>query len=495
MDITSSLHLGFVVILILFLLSHITAILQVVGSWITWCKDIRYLYSLPSPPGRWLSGNALDLDHSWKSLQYMLENHKKYPNWCVYWIGPLIPWVFTANVKIMSTLLQQSGGTGLVLSSGGKWKRHRKMLTPAFHFDMLKQYIPVYNEVSHKLLDIWGEYADRGESIEITKYLVSYTLDVLLRCVYSTNSNCLENKDMTPFLKGNRELARLFIKRIYNPLLIYDWIYFKTADGRKFLHHCEVVQKYSEDVILERREELLKTSSGLRQKRKYQDLLDILLSTRDENGEGLTDTEIREETVTFMTAGHDTNASALGWTLYCLAMYKEHQELCREEIREVLTGRDTDDIIWEDLSKLSYVTMCIKEAMRLYPIAPYVAKLSSEDIMANGQKIPKGTWLGVGIHAMQRDPSVWNDPERFDPLRFNTENSKKMDPFTFLAFSAGPRNCIGQRFAMQEMKVTVAHVVNRFLLEVDTTHTVEPYFHTILKAKTGIKLKLSFAPM
>ncbi|XP_065885838.1 cytochrome P450 4F6-like [Dysidea avara] len=369
------------------------------------------------------------------------------------------------------------------------------MLTPAFHFDMLKQYVPVYNEVSQKLLDIWGEHADRGESVEITKYLVSYTLDVLLRCVYSSNSNCLENKDMTPFLEGNRELAQLLIKRLYNPLLIFDWIYFNTADGRKFLHHCEVVQKYSEDVILKRREELLKTSSKSRPKRKYLDLLDILLSTRDENGEGLTDTEIREETITFMTAGHDTNASALGWILYCLAMYKEHQELCREEVREVLAGRDTDDIIWEDLSKFTYVTMCIKETMRLYPIAPYVAKLSSEDIIANGQRIPKGTWLGVGIHAMQRDPAVWNDPERFDPLRFNTENSKKMDPFAFLAFSAGPRNCIGQRFAMQEMKVTVAHIVNRFLLEVDTTHAVEPYFHAILKAKTGIKLKLTLAPM
>ncbi|XP_065885802.1 cytochrome P450 4F6-like isoform X2 [Dysidea avara] len=440
----------------------------------------------------------------------MAENHKTYPNLCVYWIGPLIPFVFTADINIMRTLLHQSGeapkprtysflkiwtGAGLVVNSGAKWKRHRKMITPAFHFDMLKQYIPIYNEVSHKLMEIWGDYADRGESVEITNNLVAYTLDVLLRCIFSSNSNCLENNDKTPFLEANKELAQLLVKRLYNPLLIFDWVYFKTADGRKFLNYSKIVHKYSEDVILQRRDELLKSSPGSQPKRKYQDFLDILLSTRDEHGEGLTDTEIREEAVNFMVAGHDTNASAIGWILYCLAMYKEHQELCRKEIREVLAGRDTDDITCEDLSKLSYITMCVKETMRLYPIAPYVAKLSSEDVIANGQRIPKGTWLGVGIHAMHRDPSVWNDPERFDPMRFSTDNSKKMDPFTFLAFSAGPRNCIGQRFAMQELKVTVAHIVNRFVLEVDTSHIVDPYFHTILKARTGIKLRLTFAPM
>ncbi|XP_065909678.1 cytochrome P450 4F6-like [Dysidea avara] len=254
----------------------------------------------------------------------------------------------------MKIILQS--GEGLATSSDDKWKRHRKLLTPAFHLDILKQYIPVYNEVSHKLLEIWSGLADSGESVEVTEYLHLYTLDVLLRCIYSSNSNCLEKEEI-PYVTASCELDCLVTNRILSPQYFFDWVYFSTAAGRRFLHCCDVVHKYSEEVIMKRREELLKQS----QPRKYLNLLDALLSVKDENGKGLTDTEIREEVDTFMFAGHDTTGSAMGWIIYCLGQHEEHQELCREEIREVLAGRDSDDITWEDLSKLSYTTMCIKE--------------------------------------------------------------------------------------------------------------------------------------
>ncbi|XP_065885834.1 cytochrome P450 4B1-like [Dysidea avara] len=179
---------------------------------------------------------------------------------------------------------------------------------------------------------------------------------------------------------------------------------------------------------------------------------------------------------------------ALGYTLYCLAMYKKHQELCRKEIREMLAGRDTDDTTWEDVSKLSYITMCIKESLRLYSPIPLASKLLANDCKMNGCRIPKGAMVFIGIHTIHHDSLVWDDPEKFDPLRFTTENSKKMDPFAFLPFYAGTRNCMGQQFAMVQMKIAIA---NKFLLEVDTTHVVKPCLHLILKTETGIKLKLS----
>ncbi|XP_065892053.1 cytochrome P450 4F6-like isoform X2 [Dysidea avara] len=447
-----------------------------------------------------------------KSYEYMLENHAKYPQFCPYWLGPFFPMMFTANLENVKTILQQPGespkpftyeffqrwaGQGLGISSGERWKRHRKMLTPAFHFDILKQYIPVYNEVSHKLVEIWSGLADSGESVEITEYLHSYAFDVLLRCMYSSDSNCLEEKDKVPYLSATKELARLTLERLYAPHLYFDWVYFSTATGRKYLHYCDVVHKCSEAVILRRKEELikdLKSQQGSQQNKRFQDFLDILLSVKDENGEGLTDQEIREEVDTFMFGGHDTTASALSWILYCLAMNKEHQQVCREEIREVLAGRDSDDITWEDVSKLSYITMCIKESLRLYPLVGIIGRLSSDEFILSGQRFPKGTYFSVGIHAIHHDPLVWNDPEKFDPLRFSPENSKKMNPFAYLTFAAGSRNCIGQRFAMLEMKVTIGHIINKFLLEVDNTHTVEPFYHTVLKSVTGIKLKISILP-
>ncbi|XP_065886542.1 cytochrome P450 4X1-like isoform X1 [Dysidea avara] len=508
LDLTYSLMVGLLVI-VLVALVNLSTIIRVVVLWITWCRDIMYLRSLPCPPRQWILGHVSKFGPSLESLQYMQENHMNYPKLCPYWIGPCISFIITAdleNVKMLSQLPGEAPrlptyrffhkwlGDGLVFSSGEKWKRHRRMLTPAFHFDILKQYIPVYNEMSHKLLEIWSELAETGESVEITGYLHLYTFDIMLRCMYSSDSNTLGEKDGSPYLQATKELTQFFINRTYNPLYFSDLIYYSTRSGHEFLRYSDVVHKHSEEVILSRRKELLEASQRT-QPRKFLDFMDILLSAKDENGVGLTDSEIREEVDTFMFAGHDTTATGLGWVLYCLAMNKEHQELCRKEVREVLVGRDTDDITWEDVPKLSYITMCIKESMRLYPLVPTVGKLLSEEIVMSGQRFPKGTWMGIGVYVLHHDPLIWNDPEKFDPLRFTVENSKKMDPFAYLPFSAGPRNCIGQRFAMLEMKVTVAHIINKFMLEVDTTHLVEPYFYTIFKPKDGIKLNIKQVPM
>ncbi|XP_065911380.1 cytochrome P450 4F6-like isoform X2 [Dysidea avara] len=502
MDIGYSLIAGLLVILLLFVLVYFSDLTGVVTSWITWCRDIYHIRSLPSPPGRWFWGNALEVTDTQESLEYMQENHKKYPTWCVYWMGPTIPFVYTANLEIMKIILKSEVkkpdvyaffrkwlGDGLAISSDEKWKRHRKLLTPAFHLDILKQYIPVFNEVSHKLLDKWSGLADSGESVEVTEHLHLYTLDVLMRCTFYSNSNCLEKEEI-PYVTASCELEYLLMNRVFSPQYFFDWVYFSTAAGRRFLHCCDVVHEYSEEVIMKRREELLKGTQQS-QPRKYLDFLDVLLSVKDENGKGLTDTEIREEVDTFMFAGHGTTASALGWIMYCLGQHVEHQKLCREEIREVLAGRDSDDITWEDLSKLSYTTMCIKESLRLYPLGPLIGKKLSEEIVAGGYRIPKGTYIGLGIYVMHHDPSVWSDPEKFDPLRFTIESCKKMDPFAYLAFSAGPRNCIGQRFALHELQVTTSHILNKFKLDVDSTHTVEPCVNVVYKARNGIKMKLS----
>ncbi|XP_065910275.1 ultra-long-chain fatty acid omega-hydroxylase-like [Dysidea avara] len=497
MDVAYSLFGG---VLLLLVLTRLSFIIRKVRAWITWCADVKHLRSLPSPPKRWILGHMLELGPTEHTLSFLQKFHKEFPKYCVYWIGPVLAEVRTANVETMKRLMLRPGdpkptiygflykwiGDGLLTTSGAKWIRHRKMLTPAFHFDILKQYIPVYNEVSYKLVEIWSGLADSGESVEITEYLHSYTLDVLLRCMYSSNSNCLEKKDGMDYLKAVKRLTDLFLARAYNPLYVFDWMYFNTPAGRQFLHYSDVVHKFSEGVIVQRREELLKTSKPAK---KYVDFLDILLSAKDENGEGLTDTEIREEVDTFMFEGHDTTASGLSWVLYCLAMYKEHQEMCRKEIREVLAGRDY--ITWEDLSKLSYTTMCIKESWRLYPPVPYIAKELSEDMIIDGDRIPKGTWFTMDIITMHHDPLVWDNAEEFDPTRFNAENSKNRDPFMYLPFSAGPRNCIGQHFAMDELKVTVTHILNKFHLEVDKEHNVERYTIAVLDARAGIKIKLS----
>ncbi|CAH2310736.1 cytochrome P450 4B1-like [Pelobates cultripes] len=193
-----------------------------------------------------------------------------------------------------------------------------------------------------------------------------------------------------------------------------------------------------------------------------------------------------------MFAGHDTTTSGISWILYCMAKYPEHQKKCREEIRAFLGERDTMD--WEDLSKMPYTTMCIKESLRLYPPVPIISRQLAKPItFYDGRSLPAGTVVLVNIYCIHRNPNVWKDPEVFDPQRFSLENSSNRHPHAFVPFSAGPRNCIGQAFAMNEMKVAVALTLNRFEILPDLANTPLKLPQIILRSKNGIHVYLKKA--
>ncbi|KAK2556713.1 Cytochrome P450 4F12 [Acropora cervicornis] len=148
---------------------------------------------------------------------------------------------------------------------------------------------------------------------------------------------------------------------------------------------------------------------------------------QDEDGNALTDKEIRAEVVTFFSAGQDTVAAGISWTLYNLALYSQHQEKCKEEIDEVFA--DKKEIEWDDLVKLNYVTLVIKESMRLYPPVPMFSRGLDKSYEIDGKVVPQGTWIMINAYALHHNPHVWKDPEVFDPLRFTTENREGRSPF------------------------------------------------------------------
>ncbi|NXI18655.1 CP4F4 protein, partial [Irena cyanogastra] len=176
-----------------------------------------------------------------------------------------------------------------------------------------------------------------------------------------------------------------------------------------------------------------------------------------------------------------------------------HQQRCRQEVQELLAGRDTADIQWEDLSQLPFTTMCIKESLRLHPPVTAVSRRCTEDIpLCDGRVIPKvaipippRAICLMSIYGTHHNPELWPEPEVFDPLRFSPENSKGRSPASFIPFSAGPRNCIGQSFAMAEMKVVVALTLSQFMLRRDTARPPprrKP--ELILRAEDGLWLLL-----
>ncbi|MGH0144616.1 UNVERIFIED_CONTAM: hypothetical protein FKN15_005811 [Acipenser sinensis] len=317
--------------------------------------------------------------------------------------------------------------------------------------------------------DKWEKLAEKEESMEVYQHISLMTLDSIMKCAFSYHSNCQTESGTNSYINAVYELCHLTNTRFrYFPYHI-DIIFHLSPHGYRFRKACKLAHGHTEQVIKQRKETLQDGKELFKiQKKRYLDFLDILLCARDEHDKGLSDEDIRAEVDTFMFEGHDTTASGISWILYNLAANPEHQQKCRDEVQAVLVGKDTMD--WEDLSKIPYTTMCIKESLRLNPPVPGIArKLTKPMTFCDGRMLPEGV---------------------FDPLRFSAENSAKRHPHAFIPFSAGPRNCIGQTFAMNEMKVAVAMILNRFELAVDPSRIPKKIPKLVLRSLNGIHLKI-----
>ncbi|XP_066275402.1 ultra-long-chain fatty acid omega-hydroxylase-like [Branchiostoma lanceolatum] len=358
-------------------------------------------------------------------------------------------------------------GDGLLVSEGSKWQRNRRLLTPAFHFDILKHYVKLFSESADVLLEKWMSRGP-GASMELFDDVGLMTLDNILKCSLGYNSSCQTDGRSSPYILAVHDLTRLLNDRPdYLPYYV-DFIYYLSADGRRFRKACKIVHDFSEKVIRERKEQLKKGEFTFSKtgRGKRLDLLDILLRARDEDGTGLSVSEIQDEVNTFLFGGHHTTASGISWTLFHLAQNMDYQDKCRREVEEVL--QDRTEITWQDVGKLPFITMCIKESMRCVPPVPRVARALKQDLtFPDGKSLPKGSPTYAEFNELHRNSDIWPNPTVYDPYRFSPENSLNRHPYAFLPFSAGPRNCIGQNFAMSEMKVSVALILRRFHLELD----------------------------
>ncbi|MEJ1282600.1 hypothetical protein NN561_013560 [Cricetulus griseus] len=259
-------------------------------------------------------------------------------------------------------------------------------------------------------------------------------------------------------------------------VVLYDADYVKMILGR------------SDGVIKMRKAQLQNEEELERVKKKRRlDFLDILLFAKMEDGSSLSDEDLRAEVDTFMFEGQDTTASGISWIFYALATHPEYQQRCREEVQSILG--DGTSVTWDHLDQMPYTTMCIKEALRLYPPVPNVSReLNTPITFPDGRSLPKGITVAISIYGLHHNPSLWPNPQVFDPSRFAPDSSRHSH--AFLPFSGGARNCIGKQFAMNELKVAVALTLLRFELLPDPTRVPVPIPRVVLKSKDGIYLRL-----
>ncbi|XP_057346033.1 cytochrome P450 4F2-like isoform X2 [Manis pentadactyla] len=479
----------------------------------TFYDNCSRLRCFPEPPMRnWFWGHLGLIPSDEQGLRFIGEQVATYSEGFKIWLGPTIPLVFFCHPNMIRTIGNASAtiapkdkvfydflkpwlGDGLLLSGGDKWSRHRRLLTPAFHFNILKPYIKIFNDSVNIMHAKWNRLIHEGSSrLDMFEHISLMTLDSLQKCVFSFDSNCQEKP--SEYIAAILELSALVSKRNQQILLHTDFLYYLTPDGQRFRRACRLVHNFTDAVIQERRRTL--PSEGVdeflqaKAKAKTLDFIDVLLLSKDEDEDGkvLSDEDIRAEADTFMFEGHDTTASGLSWVLYNLAKHPEYQERCRQEVQELLRDREPKEMAWDDLSQLPFLTMCIKESLRLHPPVTGIGRSCTQDlVLQDGRVIPKDVICLISIFGIHHNPSVWPDPEVYDPLRFEPENIKERSPLAYIPFSVGPRNCIGQTFAMAEMKVALALTLLRFrVLPDDQEPRRKP--ELVLRAEGGLWLRV-----
>ncbi|KAG8132364.1 hypothetical protein E2320_010218 [Naja naja] len=426
---------------------------------------LKTLNSFAGPPTHWLYGHILEFTPISEVYRKVEKWNYLYPFAFPLWFGRFIACLNITHPDYAKPILART-------EPKDNFSYRNIIPWIGFHFNVLKPYVPLIADSTKLMLDKWEQLIMQEKSVELFEHMSLMTLDSIMKCAFGYNSNCQMYK-------------------LHHIVGYSDLLYWFSPQGFRFRKACQVAHLHTEKVIKERKESLkVKEELQKIQAKRHLDFLDILLCAKDENGIGLSDEEIRAEVDTFMFEGHDTTASGISWLLYCLAQNPEHQERCREEIKSILGDRDT--IEWDDLNKMTYCTLCIKESLRLYSPVPGVSRILTKPVtFFDGKTLPEGTWVVISIHLIHMNPRIWHNPEVFDPMRFSPENLSSRHSHAFLPFAAGPRNCIGQQFAMNEMKVVLAMTLLRFELSLDLSKPLPvPVPLIVLRSDNGIHLCL-----
>jgi cytochrome P450 family 4 len=470
--------------------------------------DFIALKKLPAPPdNNPIVGNILYLHTSrdnvfkklreWGRQYYPIYNIRVLHINAACLVGPEDFERILSNPKhieksIAYDLLHDWLGTGLLTSGGRKWMTRRRILTPAFHFSILQQFVNIFNEETDKLVDIFKEVDDQS-CVPINPHITQFTLKTIAESAMGTKLQFNTEKEVS-YKRAVFTIGDVLLYRLIHTWLIYKLVNFFSPKFFEEKKALKVLHNFTREVIAERERTFEKIQLPTEDHEVYTGkrrlaMLDLLITAKNEEGT-IDDEGIREEVDTFMFEGHDTTAAALNFAFMLIACNKHVQEQIVEEIGIVL-GDARQKPTYKDLQEMKYLERAVKEVLRLYPSVHFISrKLGDDLITGSGYKLPKGTITHLHIYDLHHNPDIYPDPERFDPDRFLPENCQNRHPFAYLPFSAGPRNCVGQKFAMLELKAAICGVLANFVLEpVDTPDTIVLVVDLVLRTKDPIRVK------
>jgi cytochrome P450 len=373
--------------------------------------------------------------------------------------------------------LRMSLGNGLLTSEDEFWLRQRRIAQPAFHRQRIAALATVMAEAAREAAAEWQAIASGGRPVDVAEEMMRLTRTVVLRALLGA--------DLGPFAARIDQAWTIINQHIgesFWSLGFTDWM--PTSKNRRFQAARAVLRAAVDHVIGERRR---KPSEGAH------DLLSLLSEARDEEtGEAMTDEQLRVEVTTFLLAGQETTSLALTWTWYLLSQHAEAQQRLEEEIDAVLGARPPE---YADLANLPYTRMVIDEALRLYPPAWGFSRQALADDELGGYRLPRG-WLAFVIpYVLHRLPAFWQNPDAFDPDRFSPAQSADRPKFVYLPFGAGPRQCIGNHFALIEAQLIVGTLAQRYRLHLVPGHRVEPWPLITLRPRFGMPMMIERRPV
>ena len=346
-------------------------------------------------------------------------------------------------------------GQGLVTSEGDFWRKQRKMIQPAFHHKQIEHFSQLMVSSTKRLMTKWDESAIQNSTINIDEDMKSLTMEIVAQCLFSN--------DTDTFAKAATNSVNVVLdwskNRMESLVKSPQWV--PTQSNREYNKAFSVLKEIVMGIIQERRA----------MNDRPNDLLTTMIEMTDEDSKkGMNDQQIFDEILTLFMAGHETTAHTLVWTWYLLSKNPQVRKKLNNEVDAILQN---SDVSFAQVPQLSYTKMVIQESMRYIPAVWGIGREAIADDRIDGFPIPKGATVGVSIYQMHHHPKYWENPEGFDPERFNPDNESKINKWVYMPFGGGPRACVGNAFAMMEAQIILAMLSKRYTLNLRSDIPIE----------------------
>uniref|UniRef100_A0A182W5Z8 Uncharacterized protein n=1 Tax=Anopheles minimus TaxID=112268 RepID=A0A182W5Z8_9DIPT len=517
-----------------------------------WRLSRRHMLELaekiPGPKGLPLLGNALDLVGSSHSVfRTIIEKGKDYNEVIKIWIGPKLI-VFLVDPRDVELLLSSHVyidkspeyrffkpwlGNGLLISTGHKWRQHRKLIAPTFHLNVLKSFIDLFNENSR--LVVKKMLKENGKAFDCHDYMSECTVEILLETAMGVSKKTQDQSGYDYAMAVMKMCDILHLR--HRKMWLYPDLFFNlTQYAKKQVKLLDTIHSLTKKVIRNKKAAFDKGTRGslattsintsdiekpksdtgktstveglsFGQSANLKDDLDVeendvgekkrlafldLLLESAENGALISDEEIKNQVDTIMFEGHDTTAAGSSFFLSMMGVHQHIQDKVIQELDDIFGDSDRP-ATFQDTLEMKYLERCLMETLRMYPPVPIIARSLKQDLKlaSSDLVVPAGATITVATFKLHRLESIYPNPHVFDPDNFLPEKQANRHYYAFVPFSAGPRSCVGRKYAMLKLKIILSTILRNFRVHSDLKEEdFKLQADIILKREEGFQIRL-----